>query len=90
MAKGPSEREIRIYWSRTSQLMRTILVLWLFFGFLVHMAAPGLNQVHLPIFRFPLGFYMAAQGSLIAFVFLCFWNARAQNQIDEDFNVSEE
>jgi putative solute:sodium symporter small subunit len=24
---------------------------------------------------FPFGFYMAAQGSLIAFVVLCFWNA---------------
>ena len=39
---------------------------------------------------FPLGFYMAAQGSLIAFVVLCTWNAIAQNKIDEEFGVQED
>jgi putative solute:sodium symporter small subunit len=33
---------------------------------------------------------MAAQGSLIAFVVLCFWNAYAQNKIDEEFGVAED
>ena len=76
------------YWKRTSTLMWTILGLWFFFSFVVHLFAVQLNQI--VIFGFPLGFYMAAQGSLIAFVVLCFWNASAQNKIDEEFGVAEE
>jgi putative solute:sodium symporter small subunit len=33
---------------------------------------------------------MAAQGSLIAFVVLCTWNAISQNKIDEEFGVQED
>jgi putative solute:sodium symporter small subunit len=33
---------------------------------------------------------MAAQGSLIAFLLMCFYNAKAQNAIDEEFGVSDE
>ena len=32
---------------------------------------------------------MAAQGSLIIFVVLLFWFARAQNKLDEEFGVQE-
>lgn len=76
------------YWRRTSSLMWTILALWFFFSFVVHLFAGQLNAI--VIFGFPLGFYMAAQGSLIAFVVLCFWNSSAQNKIDEEFGVAEE
>lgn len=76
------------YWSRTSRLMWIILALWFLFSFVVHFFAVQLNQI--TILGFPLGFYMSAQGSLIAFVVLCFWNARAQNKIDEEFGVAED
>ena len=85
-ALTPERRDV--YWKRTSTLMWTILGLWFFFSFVVHLFAVQLNQI--VIFGFPLGFYMAAQGSLIAFVVLCFWNASAQNKIDEEFGVAEE
>ena len=39
---------------------------------------------------FPLGFYMAAQGSLIVFVVLIFWFARTQDKIDREFGVAED
>jgi putative solute:sodium symporter small subunit len=42
------------------------------------------------ILGFPLGYYMAAQGSLIAFVVMLFWFARKQNAIDEKHGVAEE
>jgi putative solute:sodium symporter small subunit len=42
------------------------------------------------IFGFPLGFYMAAQGSLIVFVVLIFWFSHRQNQIDEDAGMAED
>ena len=76
------------YWRRTSTLMWTIFALWLFFSFIVHLFAHQLNSI--VILGFPLGFYMAAQGSLIAFVVLCTWNAVAQNKIDEEFGVHED
>ena len=82
----PERREA--HWTRTSRLMWTILALWAFFSFIIPAFAVQLNQI--VIAGFPLGFYFAAQGSLIAYVVLCFWNARAQNKIDEEFGVAED
>jgi putative solute:sodium symporter small subunit len=76
------------YWRKTSTLMWTILAIWFGVSFIVNMFAAQLNEI--TIVGFPLGFYMAAQGSLVVYVILCFWNARAQNRIDEDFGVAEE
>ena len=39
---------------------------------------------------FPLGFYMAAQGSLIVFVVMLFMFAKQQNRIDREFGYAEE
>ncbi len=68
--------------------MWTIMFLWFVFSFGIHFFARPLNGI--VIFGFPLGFYMAAQGSLIAFVVLCFWNAVAQNKIDKEFGVADD
>ena len=76
------------YWAKTSRLMWTIMALWVLFSFVIPAFAVQLNEV--VVAGFPLGFYMAAQGSLIAYVVLCFWNASAQNKIDEEFGVAEE
>lgn len=78
----------KAYWARTSGLMWTMLGIWFFFSFVVHFFAPQLNNIH--ILGFPLGFYMAAQGSLIAFVVSLFWFASKQNAIDEEFGVAED
>jgi putative solute:sodium symporter small subunit len=76
------------YWRKTSGLMWLMLGIWFFFSFVVHIFAPSLNQWRL--LGFPLGFYMAAQGSLIAFVVSLFWFAERQNRIDEEFGVQED
>jgi putative solute:sodium symporter small subunit len=76
------------YWKKTSRLMWTILALWVLFSFIIPAFAVQLNSI--VIAGFPFGFYMAAQGSLIAYVVLCFWNAHAQNKIDEEFGVAED
>jgi len=76
------------YWRKTSRLMWIILALWVLFSFIIPAFAVQLNTI--VIAGFPLGFYMAAQGSLIAYVVLCFWNASAQNKIDEEFGVAED
>jgi putative solute:sodium symporter small subunit len=87
MAQLTPERQ-DAYWRKTSRQMWIILALWFFFSFGVHLFAVQLNSIQ--FLGFPLGFYMAAQGSLIAFVVLCFWNAWAQNKTDEEFGVAED
>ena len=87
MAELTPERRLA-YWKKTSRLMWTIMILWLFFSFGVHFFAVQLNRFE--FLNFPFGFYMAAQGSLIAFVVLCFWNAYSQNKTDEEFGVAED
>ena len=85
-ALTPAQRDA--YWKKTSRLMWIILTLWVIFSFVAPAFAVQLNTI--VIWGFPLGFYMAAQGSLIAYVVLCFWNASAQNKIDEEFDVAEQ
>ena len=85
-AMTPEKRDA--YWSRTSRLMWIIMFLWVVFSFIIPAFAVQLNQIK--FFGFPLGFYFAAQGSLIAYVVLCFWNAFGQNKIDEEFGVRED
>lgn len=77
-----------IYWGKTSKLMILMMSLWVFFGFIVHMFVGPLNSIK--ILGFPLGFYMAAQGSLIVFVAMLFWFAKAQDRIDRECGVAED
>jgi putative solute:sodium symporter small subunit len=76
------------YWSKTRGLMITCMVIWFVFGFGIHFFVDALNQI--VILGFPLGFYMAAQGSLIVFVILIFWFASKQNKIDAEYGVDEQ
>lgn len=76
-----------VYWEKTRNLMWISLAIWAFFAFFVHMFVNVLNNI--VILGFPLGFYMAAQGSLIAFVVLIFWYAYRQHQIDVECGVEE-
>ena len=80
----------QVHWRRTTNLMLTHLVVWAFFGYIVHMFVNQLNQITIPVLNFPLGFYMAAQGSLIAFVTMLFLFARQQDRIDREHGVAED
>ena len=86
MAQADSNHEA--HWQRTKSLTIITLIIWFIFAFGVHWFAPQLNSIS--ILGFPLGFYMAGQGSLFAFVVIIFWFARAQNRIDEEFGVAED
>ena len=76
------------YWQRTSALMWLMLAIWVFFSFVVHFFVNSLNEIR--FLGFPLGFYMAAQGSLIAFVVMLFAFARRQDTIDREEGVAED
>ncbi|MDH5772471.1 MAG: DUF4212 domain-containing protein [Rhodospirillaceae bacterium] len=75
------------HWAKTRSLTFITLLLWFIFSFGVHWFANELNTI--TFIGFPLGFYMAAQGSLIAFLAIIFWLAYSQNKIDEEFGVAE-
>ena len=76
------------YWTKTRNLMIVMMALWVFFGYVVHMFVGSLNNI--VILGFPFGYYMAAQGSLIAFVIMLFVFAGRQNAIDEEHGVAED
>ena len=80
----------KAHWKKTTNLMLIHLGIWVFFGYIIHMFVVPLNKIVIPVLGFPLGFYMAAQGSLIVFVVMLFVFARQQNKIDREFGVAED
>jgi putative solute:sodium symporter small subunit len=79
-----------IHWMRTRNLMFMHLGVWFTFGYLIHLFVKPLNTITVPFLGFPLGFYMAAQGSLIVFVVMLFMFARQQDKIDRQHGVAED
>ncbi len=78
----------RRHWSRTSNLNILVLVIWFIVSFVVNWFAKDLNAY--TFIGFPLGYYMAAQGSLIIFVLLIFFQNFAQDAIDRDAGLNGE
>jgi len=86
MSADISQKEV--HWQRTKGLMIVHLVIWFIFSFVVHWFAPQLNKIS--VIGFPLGFYMAAQGSLIVFVVQLFVFAKQQEAIDRECGMAED
>ncbi len=75
------------HWRRTRSLMIVHMTIWFVFSYLVHWFAPELNKIN--FMHFPLGFYMAAQGSLVVFVVQLFVFVRQQDKIDHECGMAE-
>lgn len=90
MAQPDSKANEEAHWQKTTRLMWTHLGLWLFFGYIIHMFVVPLNKIIIPVLGFPLGFYIAAQGSLIAFVVMLFVFAKQQDRIDREHGYAED
>ena len=88
MANGASSSAHEAHWEKTKSLTIIVMVIWAFFSFGIHWFANALNSIN--FFGWPLGFYMAAQGSLIVFVVLIFWSNKRQEKIDEEFGFAED
>jgi putative solute:sodium symporter small subunit len=85
----PADRaRLEEHWRRTRSLMWLTLAIWFFFSFVVHFFVLPLNNI--VILGFPLGFYLAGQGSLIYFVLLIFWFASRHKILDEEYGDEEE
>ena len=76
------------HWQKTRNLMIIHLTIWFLFAFVVHWFAQALNSYH--FLGFPLGYYMAAQGSLFAFVIQLFVFVKQQDKIDREFGMAED
>jgi putative solute:sodium symporter small subunit len=86
MATADSQKEV--HWARTRSLMIVHLTIWFIFSFVVHWFAHSLNQF--TFIGFPLGFYMAAQGSLIVFVVQLFIFSKQQEKVDRECGMAED
>lgn len=78
----------REHWRRNLALTGGLLVLWFVATFGVVWFARDLNTIALA--GYPLAFYMAAQGSLIAYVLIVWYYAKRMNRLDREFGVDEE
>ena len=77
------------YWKAVLGLLTKILIIWFLVSFGAGILfAPALNSISLG--GYPLGFWVAHQGSIYIFIALIFWYAKKMGDIDRQFDVHEE
>jgi putative solute:sodium symporter small subunit len=77
------------YWRYNVTLTIVLLAIWFVVTFIISgLMAGWLNNY--TILGFPLGYYMAAQGSLAIFVIEIAVYAKLMNAKDEEFGIREE
>lgn len=76
-----------LYWRKTRSLTLVLLGIWVAITFGFAWFARDLNEFTL--FGFPLGFYMAAQGTLVIYLFLIWIYNRRMRQLEEKFGIDD-
>ena len=87
MSDNKTENRVQ-HWSKTRNLTFAVLAIWFVFSFVVHWFAQSLNESN--FLGFPLGYYMAVQGSLIVFVLLIFIQNKIQDGIDDGAGLGKQ
>ena len=77
----------REYWRKNLFIVAVLMVIWFVVTYAQAWFARDLNTITL--FGWPLSFYMAAQGSLIIYVWITWYYARAMGKLDDEFGVAE-
>ncbi len=75
------------YWQRNLRLTGVLLFIWFATTFILSYFARELSGI--VIFGWPLSFYMAAQGSLIIYIAIIWYYARAMGKLDDEYGVAE-
>jgi putative solute:sodium symporter small subunit len=84
-----TEKQKQLYWRYNVTLTTVLLVIWFVVTYLVSgLWAGWLNQYS--FLGFPLGYYMAAQGSLAIFVIEIAVYAYLMNKLDLKYGIREE
>jgi putative solute:sodium symporter small subunit len=83
-----TEEQRKSYWRYNIRLTTILLVIWFVVTYLVSgLWAGWLNQFS--FLGFPLGYYMAAQGSLAIFVVEIAVYAYLMNKLDREYGIEE-
>ena len=77
-----------LYWLKTRRLTFVLLLVWVVITFGFSWFAGELNPFS--FFGFPLGFYMAAQGSLIIYLALIWFYNRRMRKLDTELGIDDE
>jgi putative solute:sodium symporter small subunit len=84
-----TDRQKDEYWRYNVRLTVMLLVIWFVVTYIISgLMAGWLNQY--TVLGFPLGYYMAAQGSLAIFVIEIAVYAKLMNAKDEEYGIQEE
>ena len=84
-----TEAQKREHWRYSSRLTVALLAVWFVVTYIISgVLAGSLN--HYALLGFPLGYYMAAQGSLAIFVIEIAVYAKLMNKKDEEYGIREE
>ena len=75
------------YWSKNLRLTSVLLAIWFFVTFVIGWFARDLQSI--TFIGFPIPFYMAAQGSLIVYVLIIWYYAKAMGKLDREYGVHE-
>lgn len=76
------------YWQKTRRLTLIVLTTWIVVTFVISWFSDWLNQWQ--FLSFPLGFYMAAQGSLLIFLLLIWIYNHRMRQLDAEYGIDDE
>lgn len=84
-----SKDRLKQYWRANLLMIFALLTLWFLLSvvFSILLVEP-LNKIH--VGGFPLGFWMAQQGSIIGFILLILAYVLFMARIDKKFGVEEE
>jgi putative solute:sodium symporter small subunit len=77
----------KAYWQKNLRLTAILLAIWFVVTFVQTYFARDLSFT---FFGWPFSFWMGAQGSLIIYVVLIWYYARAMNRLDQEHGVAEE
>jgi putative solute:sodium symporter small subunit len=84
-----TEQQKEAYWRYNIWLTTVLLIIWFVTAYIISgLLAGWLNQV--TFLGFPLGYYMAAQGSLAIFVIEIAVYAYLMNKKDREYGMVEE
>lgn len=77
------------YWNANLRILGVCLAIWFIAGFLLPIfLVDALNTISLG--GYPLGFWVAQQGSIYTFLVVIFFYAWRMNKLDREFDVHED
>jgi putative solute:sodium symporter small subunit len=74
------------YWRKNLNMTMVLLAIWFVATFVMAFFA---RELAFNFFGWPFSFYMAAQGSLIIYIIIIWYYAKAMKRLDDEYGVAE-